>query len=279
MLTATLSRHDRAQGVIDALMSGEGHLSYSSLSAFKSSPRDFIDYKLGVREPTDAMQYGAMLHCLVLEPDDFANRYHVLDDADICNQIGGSKPRSTNLYKDWKKAALIEAGKRELVETDDYLAAKIAADSILNNRASAKVIGRVTTREKPIEWEYKNFRFKGFIDGDGEKLMFDIKTMPDASPKAVQREIVKRALYMQAAMYLYAEGTPKDYYIIAVDRKNGISVHKLEMALIEHGMIEYSRLLDQFNHCILTDSFDQSYDFFADRGDGIFMCEKPGYLY
>lgn len=279
MLIETSNRHDKIEALVASLMSHEGHLSYSSLSAFKSSPRDFVDYKMGVREETDAMLYGSMLHCLVLEPDDFFNRYHILDDADICMQIGGAKPRATKVYKEWKAVALQEAGDKIMVETDDYVAAKIAANNILNNRASAKIIRQFTVKEKPVEWEFKNFKFKGYIDGDGEKLMGDIKSMPNAAPKEVQREIVKRGLHIQAAMYLYAIGQVKDYYIIAVDRKNGISVHKLEMALIEEGMNEYNRLLDSFNHCILTDSFDQSHDFWATRHDGIFMCEKPSYMY
>lgn len=260
-------------------MSHEGHLSYSSLSAFKSSPKDFIDYKLGVREETDAMLYGSMLHCLVLEPDDFENRYHILDDRDICVQIGGAKPRATKAYKEWKEIAFSEAAGKIIVETGDYLAAKIAAENIRHNRASAKVLNLATVHEKPIEWEFKNFKFKGFIDGIGEKAVFDLKSMPDAKPDKVQREIMQRGLYLQAAMYLYAEGKPLDYYIIAVDRKGGISVHKLEMALIEHGMKEYDSLLDKFNHCILSDAFNQSHDFYSTRFDGIFMCEKPSYLY
>jgi hypothetical protein len=172
-----------------------------------------------------------------------------------------------------------EAGGKILVETDDYQAAQIAANNILYNRASSKVLAMAETKEKPVEWEYKNFKFRGFIDGDGGKAMFDLKTCPDAKPEKFQREIMNRGYYLQAAMYLYAIGQVKDYYIIAVDKKNGVSVHKLEMALIEHGMTEYEELLNKFNHCILTDSFDQSYDFYSQRFDGIFMCEKPAWAY
>lgn len=273
------SRQAQIDRIVNGLMTHEDHLSYSSLSAFKSSPKAFIDYKLGVKEETESMLYGAMLHCLVLEPDDFFNRYHCLDDRDICNQIGGAKPRATKQYKEWKEVAMQAAAGKTLVETDDYLAAKIAADNILYNRASRKVLDLSATREKPIEWEFKNFKFKGFIDGDGEKAIFDLKTCPDARPKKFHRTIVDNGYYLQAAMYLYATGIPKDYYIIAVDKKNGVSVHKLEMALIEHGMAEYEELLNKFNHCILKDSFDQSHDFYSERYDGIFMCEKPSYLY
>lgn len=279
MQTKTNSQHEQIERIVADLMSHEGHLSYSSLSAFKSSPRDFVRYKLGDREETEAMLYGAMLHCLVLEPNDFFNRYHCLDDRDICNQIGGAKPRATNQYKAWKAAALTEAGDKILVETEDYEAAKIAANNILYNRASQKILNLCPEREKPIHWEFKNFKFHGFIDATGESATLDIKTMPNAAPREAQREIVKRGYHIQAAMYLYAEGKVKDYYIIAVDRKNGISVHKMERALIEQGMEDYDKLLDAFNECILKDAFDQSYDFWSERFDGIFMCEKPGYLY
>jgi hypothetical protein len=278
-MQAEIASQSRVDHIIDRLMSQEDHLSYSSLSAFKRSPKSFIDYKMGIKEETEAMQYGSMFHCLVLEPEDFTNRFHVLDDRDICIQIGGAKPRATKAYKEWYAVAMQEAGDKTLVETDDYLSAQIAANNVLFNRASSKVLGMADSREKPIEWEFKNFKFKGFKDGDGEKIIFDLKTCADATPKKFQRDIVDKGYYLQAAMYLYAGGESKDYYIIAVDKKNGVSVHKLEMALIQHGMDEYSDILDKFNTCILKDAWNQSFDFYSSRFDGTFMCEKPAYLY
>lgn len=265
--------------IIGGLMSHESHLSYSSLSAFKEAPSVFINYKIGKKEQTDAMLFGAMLHCLVLEPQDFFNRYHCLEDGDICNQIGGAKPRATKAYKEWKEVAIQEAGDKIIVETNDYLAAKIIASNVLHNRASRKILDLGWQHETPVEWEFKNFKFKGFIDGMGDKVIFDLKTCADAEPDKFQREIMQRGYYLQAAMYLYATGQMRDYYIIGVDRKGGVSVHKLEMALIEHGMTEYNKLLDKFNECILKDAFDQSYDFWADRFDGIYDAEKPAWLY
>lgn len=265
--------------IVSSLMKGESHLSYSSLKAFKKSPIDFINYKMGQKEETDAMLFGSMLHCLVLEPQDFDNRYHCLDDTDICNSIGGAKPRATKAYKEWKETAMAEAGDRQLVETNDYINAKIISSNVLHNRASRKILDAGWIHEKPIEWEFKNFKFKGFIDGIGDKLIFDLKTCQDADPEFFQRDIIKNCYHIQAAMYLYAEGKMQDYYIIAVDRKGGVSVHKLRMDLIEQGMKEYNDLLDKFNYCILRDAFDQSYDFHAKRFDGIFEVEKPKWMY
>lgn len=267
------------QPIIDSLMSHEGHLSFSSLKAFADSPASFMEYKMRKKEPTPAMQFGSMLHCLVLEPDEFDTRYLCLDDADIIAQIGGAKPRATKAYKEWYAVTVAEAGNRQIVETNDAISAKIIASNVLHNRASAKILDMCWEREKPIEWEFKNFMFHGFIDAKGTKAKMDLKTCPDANPQKFQREIIANKYYLQAAMYLYAEGEDVPYYIIAVDRENGVSVHKLEQRLIEHGMKEYDQLLDRFNECILKDAFDQSYDFWSDRFDGTFMCEKPSYLY
>lgn len=267
------------EAVISALMSQQGHLSFSSLKAFAESPATFAEYKLAKREPTEAMVYGAMLHCLVLEPMEFDKRYLCLDDRDICTQIGGTKPRATNAYKEWKAVTIAEAGERQIVETNDYLAAKIVASNVLHNRASARVLDKCWEREKSIQWEFKNFLFRGFVDGKGEKAIMDLKSCADASPDKFQREIISNKYHLQAAMYLYEGGENIPYYIIAVDKKGGVSVHKLDDRLIEHGMKEYNDLLDKFNECILKDEFDRSYDFWSDRYDGAFLCEKPGWLY
>lgn len=272
------TREDLTRSIIDKLMSGEMKLSYTALSAFAESPKKFIDYKLGQKKITDAMVYGRMVHCLVLEPQDFEKRYLAIDDTDICNEIGGAKPRATKPYKEWYAEQEGRKGTRELVETKDYRHAKIVAENVRHNRASAKVIRMCPDREKAIEWDYKNFSFHGYIDGDGG-CTFDLKNMPDAEYKTVQREIIKRGLHIQAAMYLFGNKAVKDYYIIAVDAEGGVSVHKLHDNLLAYGMERYDYLLGKFNECILTDAWDQSYDFWSDRFDGTFVAEKPGYLY
>jgi hypothetical protein len=269
------NRQGMIEQIIAKLMSGESWLSYSSLSCFKGSPKDFIDYKLKQRVETDAMVYGSMVHCLVLEPEDFENRYMVIQDDEICASIGGAKPRATNAYKAWKEEQLAAAGERIIVDTNDFKNAQIVAFNVRNNRASRKVLSLCPEREKPIEWEFQNFKFKGFIDGFGEKAIFDLKTCPDAQQGKFQRDIINNDYYLQAAMYLYGSGIGvTDYFIIAADKVGGISVHQLDVHLLEYGMKEYTYLLERFNECILSDRFDESYDFWSKRHDGIYIAER-----
>jgi hypothetical protein len=265
--------------VVSRLMSGEGHLSFSSLKAFAESPARFVEYKLAKPEPTDAMVLGKIVHCLILEPEEFDKRYVCLDDVDICNQIGGAKPRATNKYKEWKAVALAEAGDRELIDNNDFYLATKMANAVRDNRASAKILALCPEREKKIQWEFKNFQFLGFIDAKGEKAKVDIKMCVDASPRKFQRTIIEEKYYLQDAMYTYAEGEDVPFYNIAVDRSGGVSVHKIHQHLLEHGMTEYNMLLDRFNECILKDHWDRSHDFYSELFDGTFVCEKPGWLY
>lgn len=270
-----MSRKEQIEVIVSNLMSGEAALSFSSLKEFKNSPKDFIDYKLKKKEQTPAMIYGAMVHCLVLEPSEFDKRYHAIDDLDICNQIGGAKPRATKAYKEWYEIAKMEAGDRILVETDEMNHARAVAINVHENRASHKVLKIANEREKDVEWEFKNFKFKGKIDGIGKNAIFDLKTCADAENVKFQRDIISMGYYLQAAMYRTAVGEALDYYIIAVDKIGGVSVHQLNEDLLEYGLNEYSRLLDRFNECILSEGFNMSYDFWSMRHDGIFTAEKP----
>lgn len=275
-------RAEAIENIIGRLMTGEMKLSYTALSNFISSPKDFIDYKLQKKEETDAMIYGSMLHCLILEPHDFDNRYFAFDDSQKCNELiaGGAKsPRATKIYKEWKAEKCAGAGTRMIVAPQEYQHAKGVAANVTHNRASRKVMDLAPRHELAIDWDFLNFGWHGFIDGDGDEDMFDIKSMQDASPKKVEREIVSGKLYLQAAMYQFGIGKQKNYHIIAVDKTGGVSVHKIHEKLIEQGVTEYNNYVKKFNHCILTEAWDQSFDFWAERWDGIFVTEKPGFMY
>ena len=168
------NRSQRIDSLIARLMSHETHLSYSALKAFKDSPNDFIQYKFREKKQTDAMAFGSLVHCLILEPQEFENRYAILEDFDICCQIGGAKPRATKAYKEWKEVFLMDIGDKIVVSQEDYSTALSISNGVKNNRASAKILNQFTYKEQPIEWYYKNFKFLGFIDGGSEKILCDV---------------------------------------------------------------------------------------------------------
>lgn len=272
-------RQSKIDQLISDLMDGVKPLSFSSLKAFKNSPADFIDYVFKEKKTTDAMLLGTLIHCLVLEPDMFEERYAIMDDTDIMNQLADSgNPRNTKIYKEWK-ANFLATCIGETITFKMAQQAQIIAGNIIHNRAAKKVLNLCPNREQKIEWQYKNFGFRGYYDLGGEKIRADIKKVPDASPRAAQATIIKMWYHGQAAMYLTAEGVKLPFYIICADAKGGVSVHKIDKSLIEQGLEDYAKLVDKFNECLLKENFNQSYDFWAESYDGIYTCDKPAYMY
>lgn len=270
--------------IIKKILRLESSLSYSALSAFSEGPREFIKYKLRTRETTDAMIYGGMVHCLVLEPKDFYNRYFVLDDVEKKKEIGGAKPGGTKEYKIWFEEMQRNAGSKILVKADDFKIAEMISRDCRYNDAASRILQICPEREESAEWEYGNYKWRGFKDMSGKDAVADLKTCIDANPDKVARDIYYNGHYIQGAMYLMAdmikEGKDpngpfhKDFFIIAVDKKGGISCHEVKPNFLEKGRKKYQYLINKFSECILKDSFDQSYEFFAERYDGIYDVDR-----
>ena len=264
--------------LITSILNKETSLSYSALSNFKKSPKDFIEYKFQEKKQTESMAYGSMLHVLVLQPEEFENKYAIYDDANIIASIGGAKPRATKQYKEDKAVFEAQNQGKIIVSLEDYKEAEFVANSVKYNRASSNIIKRCSEFEKSYEWEYMNFSFKGIVDAIGENAMFDLKTCTDATPKTFQRDAIKMGYHLQAALYHKAVGYQFPYYIIACDKKGGVSVHKITMDLLEYANRELDYLMDNFNRCILEERWNESYEFWTERIDGSYELDKPNYL-
>lgn len=280
-------REEQIKELISQFIKGEKHLSFSSLKAFAENPAEFIQYCLREKKTTAAMKFGTLLHALVLEPDSIDEAYAVMDDTEIYNRLvkeGSKSPRQTIKYKEWKAEFEQSTMGREVVSITDFIAASAIANNVNFNTASSKILKACTERETHVEWTYESHKFRGFIDAKTPKdakqrMVMDLKSCQNANPLFFQREIIKNKYYLQGPMYLTAEGdTDIPYLIVAADRKGGVSVHRLDPRLIKYGMEEYKRLLDNFNSCLIKDSFNQSYEFWSGKWDGIYDMKKPTFM-
>lgn len=249
----------------DKFEKGELYLSYSSLSNFRKSPKHFIDYKLFGSDDTDSIMLGKVLHCLVLEPQNFEIEYAIAPECD----------RRTKLGKELYNEFLLTSKDKIVVSNSIYANAVDMAISVLSNDQSKELIEGAIFKEKRIDWEKYGFKFLSFLDGESDSYIFDLKSMPDADPKKVQREILNRGLWLQGGMYLEAINQDKDYYIIAVDKKGNISVHLLMSSLLEYGKSEFKRLCHDFEDCLTTSSWLKSYEYRSHNG--IYPIDKPQY--
>ena len=101
----------------------ERPLSYSSLKEFAKSPRHYLDYLNRKKETTPAMQFGSMVHCLLLQPDKFDTQFAIMPTIDKRTKDG----------KEAYNKFLEEAVGLEVVMENDYNDAKAITDNVLSN--------------------------------------------------------------------------------------------------------------------------------------------------
>jgi hypothetical protein len=80
---------------------GKKYFSPSQLKKLTISIGQLNSYLKREFKPSKAMDLGTAVHTKLLEPSLFEDKYFILDDSDKINEIGGAKPRSTKVYKEW----------------------------------------------------------------------------------------------------------------------------------------------------------------------------------
>lgn len=249
--------------LIKELQEGNFTLSFSALSAFAESPRQFIAYKLRERVTTPAMILGEAVHCLVLEPEEFNKRFYIAPDVNAATKDG--RAAWVKMHEDFlgpmenekmKKGEIVDAiynaSKVRIIDAKIYANAEMRARQIITNKASAFVLSKIESTELKVTTEIEGIKFRGVIDayGETEKVIADIKNVPDATWTAAQRMVWTRALHWQAYIYDRSKDGGHDCYIIAVDPLGEVSVH----GFAEHHLVKASReigeYITRFKECI-----------------------------
>lgn len=255
--------------LINSILKHESHLSYSSISAFKKSPLDFIKYKFHKSEPTPAMEFGSMVHKLLLEQNYFFDKYVIIpNDAPkkpTNVQINAKKPsEETLLAIDFWDRFKSLSGNKIIITSNEYNEAEKVVESLYKNEASCELINSATMFEQEHNFFYDNFLFKAFIDAECDNFRFDLKVVANAEPRKFQRDAIAYGYPIQSAVYEIANWK-KDFYNIAVDRTGGVSVHKMSRQTIDYGKNCLDDILENFNRCILEDAWLKSYEFYSNK--------------
>jgi len=245
------------------IIDGVASLSYSAISQFLKSPRHFKAYKLRDEPPTKAMEEGRMFHMACLEPEKFAKEYWVLDDTDICLGIGGAKPRSTKVYKEWKQEE-ISKHSGNLIEKELFDTFTMMNAALRSNLSSKKYMDNLTDVEFKVEFTHDGYRIIGFLDGKGKNedgaFSIDLKKVADAQFKRVKWDIRDMNYDMQGSIYSAATGI-KRHVLIYIDKGCNITVVNLMPETLDSGFAKFEAALDAFQDCAERDMWNCSYDF------------------
>jgi hypothetical protein len=180
------------------------YLSYSALKAFAKSPNHYLQYVNREFVETPAMVLGSALHCAVLEPGMYAERYVIAPKFDRRTKAGKEQAEAWELATD---------GVTGITAEQDQ-AVQAMKHAIRSHSAAARLLNG-TRCEVPVEGEIEGVQFKGVIDALGKSYAVDIKTTTDASPEAFRKQASNLDYHLQAVIYTHLTG--KRFKWIAVE--------------------------------------------------------------
>lgn len=250
-------------------------LSNSMLSILKRSPKLFYGYyvskSLSIPESTESMALGSMVHTMLLEPQEFENRYAVCPPCDRRTTVG------KKIHADF----LATLGpKTELVKHDDMMLAAACCEAMHSHADLTEVIEATWDRrivEQRIDFQVAgvDMRCKPDYLSIEAAVVVDVKTTKDASPIEFAKSIAGYGYHRQAWLYqeaVYQKHNIACRFIFAVvctEPPFEVACYELSDAAMAAGGREVFALLDEFR------SRSESGDWISEWSRGIVPIELP----
>lgn len=240
---------------IEAYHGDKTAISKSGLDDMARSPFHYWSRHLDPNRPAeeprtgDAEMAGALLHCALLEPDQFDLRY----------RIGPDVSRATKAWKEFVAdnpgVEHIKPGQRETAmrQADACRALPEVRDALRRGHAEVSAYWR-----DPVTGVLCRCRPDWVADvGGSQAILLDAKTYSNASPEEFARQIARMRYHSQDAFYsdgyaLAARVEVVAFLFVAVelDWPHAASTVMLDDAAREQGRRENRRLLDDYAQCL-----------------------------
>jgi exodeoxyribonuclease VIII len=222
-------------------------ISKSHLDLVARSPLHYwaryVDPKRVEPEPTAAMLLGTAVHTLVLETDQFAERYVAAPEG-----IDRRYKAGKELFAEWEAQA---AGRTVLTKADADLIQAMGR-AVHGHPAAAYLLGLPGKAETTHMWtdEATGLECKCRPDWlvDDGSMIVDLKTTEDASPTGFAKSIANFRYHVQASWYLdgleRATGRrPEQFIFICVEKKapHAVAVYAADAEMVAAGQVTAAR--------------------------------------
>jgi len=224
----------------------------STLAEMAQSPAHYRYAVENEREATPAMQFGSLVHCLVLEQERFEATYYVAET---------TVRRGTDA---WKKLES-KAGGREILKPEEFAEACAIRDAIYAHPKAAEVLSHCLSRECSFFWKDPETGIGCKARADALSIsnfvIADIKTCQDASDGAFMKDVISYKYHWQAAMYVDGMQAlvekPFLFVFIAVEKKPpyGVAVYLLSEAFLAAGRKAYKAALQDLLLCMTNSTW------------------------
>jgi len=228
-------------------------LSRSVLCDFRRSPLHYwhkhINPLYERPKPSEAMVFGELVHTLVLEPQEFENRYVLYAKQDRRTKSG------KDAYSETMRWA--QTAGKQAVDRDTYTEIEKISLAVKRHSLAAGLI-KDSQIEKSIYWvdEDTGLLCKCRPDIWGGLHLADLKTANDASPSAFQRSICQYNYQVQAAMcrdgVRHATGEDINNFVFIVVEKEppyAVVCYTLDKEWLDDGEFIYKQVLKDIKAC------------------------------
>ena len=229
-------------------------LSNSQLSRLRQSPAHLLDLLEGDKDEftsTPAQVFGTAVHCIVLEPEEYYNRYAIRPEG-----VSG-------VTKEGKAFAAQSAAEGKIVLSDEQHRWCMAVSRrVLENKRLAQWGQLDHQTEVSFVWLRDGYTCRARADLviPSLHIIADLKTTLTGSPEGFQRQIAKYHYHTQGAWYTEGmrEITGEDwtFWLIAAEKRRPflVSLYELVRGSAAHGaaLNECDRLFHQYKTCCET---------------------------
>jgi len=179
---------------------GKKYLSYSSIKYALQDIALFELYMQGkLRKESEALTFGSAYDCLLFESHKFDKLFHVMDDTEILQDLGGKNPRVTKVYKEWKAEQKALAKDKTVVSIEDYQ----QCIDMITRLDESKVLNIYLDGDYQVEFlqelEIDNeiVPFRGFLDCLGKGFIADSKSSRSVKGRKKPTHIYQRYIKHQ----------------------------------------------------------------------------------
>ncbi len=234
-------------------------ISKSHLDKIARSPLHYwaryVDPKRVIPEPTPSMRLGNAVHTHVLELDKWDSEWAVAP--------AGIDRRTKAGKETWAQFQAIAAGKQALT-AEEGEAVHHMGRAVWGHPAAAMLLGMDGEAETTHMWSDSETGLQckcrpDWLSADG-KVVVDLKTTRDASPRGFRHSVMQYRYGVQAAWYSHGieQSTgirPEAFIFVAVESEApyGVGVYAADAELIGHGWQQARRDLQRLAECRETD--------------------------